>query len=360
MQYSGRDIDTLEPDIDARIDDLTVLIRDTYAGKKMDFAAVARFFTLDVLSTIAFGGRPFGFMAANDDLWDYDKLLQMFYPVMQMVCHHTIPRKLLQLPGIRDVAVPKYTDKTGVGALLAVAHRAVAERYGPDAKVRNDMLGHFVKKGFSQEQCESEAFLQVIAGSDSTTTVLRSVVWLLLGSPNAYAKLRVELDEVPVDGSVISYSQTQRLQYLQACVWEGLRLYPPLGDLKTKVASADGDTIKGVFFPPNVEVALNDESMCRDEAVFGPDASIFRPERWIEAESDPQRRIKYRKTVDTVFGTGRFQCLGRHIAMMELHKTLAHLIRTFDFQLADPLQGVEQKLYGVYVQKGMYVVARPR
>lgn len=45
---------------------------------------------------------------------------------------------------------------------------------------------------------------------------------------------------------------------------------------------------------------------------------------------------------------------------MELHKTTAHFIGTFDFQLVDPLSGVQQKLYGLYVQKGMNVVAEQR
>jgi hypothetical protein len=49
-----------------------------------------------------------------------------------------------------------------------------------------------------------------------------------------------------------------------------------------------------------------------------------------------------------------------HYFSVELSKTLAHLIRTFDFQLADPMQGVQRKVYGVYVQKGMNVIARPR
>jgi cytochrome P450 len=264
------------------------------------------------------------------------------------------------MPGLRDAAVPKYTDKTGIGPALAVAHKAVAERYGPDAKVRNDMLGHFVSKGLSQTQCEAEAFLQVIAGSDSTTTVLRSTLYLLLGTPSAYAKLRSELNSALEDNRIPTYTETQRLQYLQACIWEGLRMYPPLGDLKTKVAPPDGDTIKGIYFPPGAEVALNDEAMCRDKVIFGEDSDLFRPERWIDVDADAEKRVKYRQTVDTVFGTGRFQCLGRHIAMMELSKTLAHLIRTFDFQLADPMQGVERKVYGVYVQKGMNVIARPR
>ena len=357
-QYNGRDIDTLEPDMDARISDLTNLIQTTYTGKVMDLAAIARYFTLDILSTIAFGGNPFGFLAANEDLWDYDKLAQMFYPVFQVICHHTIPRRILQMPGIRDAAVPKYTDKTGMGPALAHAHKAVAERYGPDAKVRNDMLGHFVNKGLSQTQCEAEAFLQVVAGSDSTTTVLRSTIWLLLGSPIAYAKLRSELDSYSSAGSIPTYAETQRLQYLQACIWEGLRMFPPLGDLKTKVAPSHGDTIKGISFPGGTELAVNDESMCRDRAVFGRDADLFRPERWVEA--DTETRVKYRQTVDTVFGSGRFQCLGRHVALMELSKTIAHLVLTFDFQIADPMQGVQQKVYGVYVQKGMNVVPRPR
>lgn len=137
-------------------------------------------------------------------------------------------------------------------------------------------------------------------------------------------------------------------------------MYPPLGDLKTKVAPLDGDTIKGIYFPPGTEVALNDEAMCRDKAIFGEDAELFRPERWIEVDADAEKRVKYRQTVDAIFGTGRFQCLGRHIAMMELSKTLSHLIRTFEFQLADPMQGVERKVYGVYVQKGMNVIAKPR
>ena len=181
-----------------------------------------------------------------------------------------------------------------------------------------------MNKGLSQTQVEAEAFLQVVAGSDSTSTVLRSTLYLLIGTPIAYNKLRTEVDRSAQDG-ILKYSEAQKLPYLQACIWEGLRMYPPLGDLKTKLAPPTGETIKGHFFPGGTEVALNDESMCRNKDIFGNDADIFRPERWIDA--DPETKIKYRQTVDTAFGSGRFLCLGRHIAMMELHKTFA-MVRT--------------------------------
>ena len=88
----------------------------------MDFSKVARFFTLDVLSTI-------GFMAANADLWDYDKISSQFHPVFQMIVHHESLRRVLRLPGIQQLAVPKYTDKKGIGPALAFAHKAVAARF---------------------------------------------------------------------------------------------------------------------------------------------------------------------------------------------------------------------------------------
>ena len=336
--------------MDARIADFTNLIRTIYNGVVMDFAKVARFFTLDVLSTIAFGGKPFGFMAANADLWDYDKEATAGFPIFQIIAHHESFRRFVQSPLIQGLVRPKPSDKTGMGPLLAFARNAVAERYGKDAKIREDMLGHFVNKGLSQAQCEAEAFLQIIAGSDSTTTVLRSALYLLVGTPVAYMKLKAEIDGAVQDGKISSpiakFSETQRLPYLQACVWEGLRMYPPLGDLKAKLAPPDGETNKGIYIPGGTEVAVNDESMCRNKAIFGEDADLFRPERWIDV--DTETKIKYRQTVDTVFGTGRFQCLGRHIAMMELHKTLAvvSLLINLDADVAFKLIFVVYSCYG--------------
>lgn len=330
MQYNGRDIHNIESDLDVRISDLVTLIRISYNGIVMDFANVARYFTLDLLSTIAFGGRPFGFMAENGDKWGYNKFSAQFMPMFVLLAHHAGFRKMLSLGKIAELTAPRHTDKGGMGPPLAFAHEAVSERYRPDAKHRNDMLGHFVSKGMSQKQCEAEAFLQIIAGSDATTTILRSMLYLLVATPATYARLQAEVDDAD-NRQLAKYSEIQTLPYLSACVWEGIRMYPPLSGLKPKVAPPGGDTIKGRFFPEGTEVATNDESFCRSKVIFGQDADLFRPERWINADS--AAKVKYRQTVDTVFGVGRYQCLGRHIAMMELHKTLFEVRRTISITL---------------------------
>lgn len=318
--YNGRDIATLESDIDARIGDLIYLIRNTYNGVSMDFANLARFFTLDVLSTVAFGS-PFGFMAANEDLWGYNKLNASFMILLGLQANHTSIYRFFSQPWVLALAAPKVTDKAGIGPALAFARKAVSERYGPDAKVRKDMLGSFVDKGLDQQQSEVEAFLQIIAGSDSTTGVLRALVFLLAASPPVYAKLQAELDRsAAASPGVIKYSEALKLPYLRACIWEALRMFPPLFGLKSKCAPPGGETVNGVFFPEGTEMSICDDAVCRRPDIFGEDSHIFRPERFLEG--DEELRNKRTRTVEVVFGTGRFQCLGKHIAWMELHKVI--------------------------------------
>lgn len=319
--YQGKGIDTLESSVDARVVDLMELIQKRYNGTVMDISKVARYFTLDVLSTIAFAA-PFGFMEANADLWDYNQVNEDFMMILVLSAHHPFIRWLLFTPVVQWLAGPRIADTTGLGPALAFARKAVAERYGDSPKKRDDMLGYFVDKGLSQTQCEVEAFLQIIAGSDSTTTVVRSTMYLLAGNPTAYSKLRGEVDRAVAEGAVshpvLTYAEAQRLPYLSACVWEGLRMYPPLFGLKSKISPPGGEQIKDYYFPEGTELGSCDYAFVRSREIFGEDAGLFRPDRWIEASQE--QKIKFRYTVDTIFGSGRAQCLGRHIAFIELHK----------------------------------------
>ena len=95
MQYNGRDINTLEPDIDARISDFVELIRK-YEGKSIDIAAKSRYFVVDTLSTVAFG-RPFGFMAADEDKWDYCQTSDEFLVILGLTANHSSVRAVIRL-----------------------------------------------------------------------------------------------------------------------------------------------------------------------------------------------------------------------------------------------------------------------
>jgi hypothetical protein len=46
---------------------------------------------------------------------------------------------------------------------------------------------------------------------------------------------------------------------------------------------------------------------------------LYRPERWLD-EGNQERLERMRKVVDLNFGYGKYYCLGRQVALSELHK----------------------------------------
>jgi cytochrome P450 len=296
----------------------------------MDFARLAQYFTLDVLSKIAFGSA-FGYLEANEDLYDYNKTSTEFLPILEMITNHPSIRSIMTSRLVQALAAPKGTDKIGQGRILGIARAAVAERYGPDAKVKRDMLGSFVSRGLTQQEAESESHLQIMAGSDSTSTVMRVTFMYIVANPVSYSKLLAEIeaaiDRGAVSHPVIKHAEALQLPYLQACIWEGLRICPPLFGLQSKMAPTQGETVNGTFFPGGTEIATCPSMVTRRKDIFGNDADIFRPERWIEA--DASTRAKYERTTDVIFGSGRFVCLGRNIAWMELNKAFVEVCAHF-------------------------------
>ena len=181
----------------------------------------------------------------------------------------------------------------------------------------------------SQAQAESESLGQIIAGADSTASAIRMTLLYVLANPTVYAQLRAEIGAQGPPGTVISCAEARTLPYLQACIREGLRIVPPVQSLFSKRTPAGGATVDGLFLPGDTDVAVNHHAVMRREEIFGPDAEVFRPERWTEADEAGYARMD--RTVELVFGTGRHTCLGKTIARMELDKVFVEVGCSFPF-----------------------------
>lgn len=145
----------------------------------------------------------------------------------------------------------------------------------------------------------------------------------VIANPVVYQKIQSELDNATLSTSIVTDSEAKELPYLQACIKEGMRVFPPVTGLFNKRVPQGGDTIHGKFIPEGVEIAYAAWDFYKDPAIFGLDAEIFRPERWLEA--DEEKAAVMQKTVDLIFGYGKYQCLGKPIAMLELGKALAEV-----------------------------------
>lgn len=203
-----------------------------------------------------------------------------------------------------------------------------------DIEARKSFVGLFMEDAKSRGETLTEDYLRdlvlnfLLAGRDTTAQGLSWTIFFLSQHPAVEARARQEVhDDCGVRGPV--YDDTLHLPYLNAVISEALRLYPSV-PLDRKVALADDTWPDGTFIPRGTSVAYDIYSMGRDRSIWGEDAEVFRPERWLEMKQNPSN-YEY-----PVFNAGPRECLGRRLAMVEMKTCLAMLLPHVSFQLAVP------------------------
>lgn len=91
----------------------------------------------------------------------------------------------------------------------------------------------------------------------------------------------------------------------------------------------------------------------RNEEVWGPDAKLFRPERWLEGTLN--ERLRKEQDVEMCFGYGKYQCLGKNIANIELNKIYVELLRNFEFTLVDPAVPWKSFNAGLFLHSDLWI-----
>ncbi|GME47270.1 Cytochrome P450 [Neofusicoccum parvum] len=358
--YSGKENQYIEKDIDATLLKMIDLIQTKYLSTPtkyvpLDLARTSTFFTLDTISTVAFG-RTFGFLDKDGDPFNYLEQGKTLWPFVMGIATFPELHNIVRIPAVRALW-PSASDAQGLGAIMSFANAVVAERFDPVAPVtRRDMLGSFLAHGLTRTQLESETLIQITAGSDSTATAIRIALLHIATNPRILRTLLAELSGAAAAGRlsrpIITDQQARALPYLQACIKEALRIVPPAAGLLPKRVPAGGDVIDGRAVPGGTAVGWNVFGLMRDAAVFGPDAHLFRPERWLLADGAALARMADAQAA--VFGAGKHGCLGRSVAMFELDKAVAELVLRFEWEVADPQRPFKGVCMGFFLQEDMF------
>lgn len=221
-----------------------------------------------------------------------------------------------------------------------VAEQHVSTRFEADAKPRSDMLGSMIKHGLNQVECETEGLFMIIAGTESTASAIRSALMHTITTSHAYQALKQEIREAVKEGRVsspITTAEAKKLPYLQVCrpiptsfisysqllqavIYESLRMRPPLIGFFPKVVPPQGDTMLGYDIPGGTAVGFNASAILSSTELFGDDADIFRPERFLELEDAGRKQME--RDVELTFGHGQWGCVGKTIAFMEMNKSV--------------------------------------
>ncbi|KAG2416578.1 cytochrome P450 52A12 [Aspergillus terreus] len=180
----------------------------------------------------------------------------------------------------------------------------------------------------------------LLAGRDTTASLLSSTFFFLARSPKVWNRLREtiinEFGDSQNPKSEITHTKLKDIPYLRYVLNEVLRLMPPV-PLNFRTATKDTSLPVGggpdgrspVFVPKGTTVTYSVYAMHRRPDFYGPDPNEFRPERW---EENGRRGWDY-----LPFNGGPRICLGQQYALTEASYTLVKLLQHFDtLENADP------------------------
>ena len=122
---------------------------------------------------------------------------------------------------------------------------------------RADFLAGFLVEGADVSEAEMIATARtlIIAGSETTATLLSGITFLLLKHPDVMRKLVEEVRSTFSSESEINLIGANKLRYMLACLDEAMRMYPPVpGSFPRDVpsTSSGGDMVGDRYIPEKV------------------------------------------------------------------------------------------------------------
>ena len=175
-------------------------------------------------------------------------------------------------------------------------------------------------------EIKAEALTQMIAGSDTTGNTLTHVVDLLCRHPDKKARLQREVDAAfsgPLpEGFVASFAECKDMLYVQAVIYETLRLRTTVSVGLPRVVAEGGAEVCGRHFEAGTVLSTPTYTVHRDERVWGKDAMEFKPERWLE-EDEKGVPVRFKTEYEKFFlgfSYGPRACIGRNVSALALGK----------------------------------------
>ena len=157
----------------------------------------------------------------------------------------------------------------------------------PEHKGRYIFLDEICQQTQDPIRIRSESLNILLAGRDTTASLLTNVWFTLSSRPDIWAKLQKEI--ATLNGAIPTYAELKELKYVRSLMDESLRLYPVV-PLNTREALEDTtlplgggpDGTASIFIKKGESVSWSVYAMHRRKDYYGEDAEIFRPERWLD------------------------------------------------------------------------------
>ncbi|CAA7265267.1 unnamed protein product [Cyclocybe aegerita] len=342
------------------------------ANRRIDVLAWLRKMTLDVIGLAGFGykfdalksdsnelHRAFSAIFRTSNRVNPHQLLRAFFPFLRPI--------LERVPDRQAAAAQKAIETANrIGNELLRSSEAALTMHDSNGKAEKsswkgrDLLTLLLRANLatdlpsSQRMSDEEVMDQIptflAAGHETTSLSTTWALFTLARYPDVQEKLRSELLSMKTDYP--SLDELNTLSYLDMFVRESLRLFGPVAavlrvavldsvlPLSKPIRGKDGKVLHEIIIRKGDSIHVPILVINSDKAVWGEDASTFRPERWQKIPGEAS-------TIPGVWGHlltfigGPRACIGFRFAIAEMKALLFALVRAFEFELAVPVADIK-------------------
>lgn len=328
--------------------------------------------TMDIIGVAALG-RDFGALRNSDDelIQNYEEILEpttekvMFFAT-QIVGPAGLVRKLpwgivkrfeITTAAVTRICKELVREKKAVFKEkgkrdLDILSVLIESNDFSDDQLADQMLT-FLAAGYVEHHARASLVLTHISSHETTSSAFTWTTWLLAKHPDIQTRLREEIREaVPSNpGSDVDLATIlESLPLLNAVCNETLRLYPTVPI--TVRECINPTTILDQYIPKGTQIILSPWAINRSPHLWGPSASDFVPERWINLDGKPNKNGGARSNyAQLTFLHGPRSCIGQGFAQAELRCLVAAFVRAFE---------MEPKVEGMVAVPAGVITTKPR
>eukprot|EP01038_Epipyxis_sp_PR26KG_P007880 gene7880-10696_t len=249
--------------------------------------------------------------------------LSFFFPYAPTQAHQSRDRARLEMVKIFSQVIRKRKE-SGITC---------------DSAGSTDLLQVFIdmvyKDGttLNDEQVVGLLIALLFAGQHTSSITSTWTAFFLMHNPDMLQKMMDE-QKVVLEGNMnidLDFNYINKMEYLQNCVKESLRMFPPLILLMRKALIDVETTSNGVkYVIPKGDIVLTSPAVAsRLSSVFlNPDK--FDPDRFSSERNEQKTPFSY-----LGFGGGRHACLGQQFGLLQVKTIVSILFRNFKFESID-------------------------
>ncbi|XP_059223818.1 probable cytochrome P450 28a5 isoform X2 [Stomoxys calcitrans] len=197
----------------------------------------------------------------------------------------------------------------------------------------NDFLSYLrqlqKKKGLREDEVLTHATTVLLDSYMSIPAVLAHCLLMLGRDSLRQHALRSEITKKL--GEVIDIDVIAKMDYLDACIYETIRVFPPTSFMtkvctkSTELTNKNGQILKIAVGTPvilPIHAVLNDGQ-------YYENPTKFQPERFLQGKLQ-----KFRETgLYLAFGDGPRACFGEHFALIQIKRALIEVIRSYEVSI---------------------------